>query len=73
MTIKTRQFSIEGMHCQGCVKGVTQALQTLQGVGEVKVSLEESLATVQFNDNIISNEKVIKAIEDAGFSAKEVK
>ena len=40
-TTMTKELHIEGMMCQNCVKHVTKALESIDGVSEVNVSLEE--------------------------------
>lgn len=60
---------IEGMHCQGCVSSVTRVLQSLDGVGEVQVSLEQSQAKVSFDAGKTSVATLRSAIEDAGYTA----
>ena len=64
--IKTmnKTVSIDGMMCMHCVAHVEEALKSL-GV-DVKVSLEENKAWLK--DTALSDEQIIKAIEDAGYS-----
>lgn len=61
-----KKILIEGMSCEHCVKAVTEALGKLDGVGNVKVSLEEKNATVD-TDGDISDEAIKIAIKDAGY------
>ena len=35
-----QQFSVDGLHCQGCVRTVTEALMALPGVTAVDVDLD---------------------------------
>ena len=49
MTTITREFAVEGMHCQGCVSSVTGAVKRVAGVANVSVSLEQKSATVEFD------------------------
>ena len=55
------------MTCQSCVKSVTSALSSLDGVKAVCVSLPDSSASITFEPAIINEEKLIEAIEDCGF------
>lgn len=61
-----KKILIEGMSCEHCVKAVTEALGKLDGVGDVKVSLEEKNATVNI-DKDISDEAIKIAIKGAGY------
>ncbi|QID17220.1 heavy-metal-associated domain-containing protein [Nitrogeniibacter mangrovi] len=65
--METIQFKVEGMSCQGCVKGVTAALSAIDGVAEVKVELEAAQATVQYDPATASVAQLHQAVEEAGF------
>ena len=56
-----------GMTCQSCVKSVTSALSSLEGVKNVSVSLPNSSATINYDPSIINEDQLIEAIEDCGF------
>jgi len=61
-------LSIEGMHCEGCVRRVTTALQ---GVKEVEVvSVEVGRAQMTFDLSQTSAEEIVAAINRIGFSAR---
>src|SRR5579859_7069757 len=55
------------MTCQSCVKAVTSALTSLDGVTNVSVSLPNSSATVNFDPLIVKQDQMVEAIEDCGF------
>lgn len=61
-----KKILIEGMSCEHCVKAVTEALGKLDGVGDVKVSLEEKNATVDIDDDI-SDEAIKITVKGAGY------
>jgi copper chaperone CopZ len=56
------------MMCEGCVATVTQALQSVPGVQEVKVSLEDKNAIVKGEVQIDS---LIQAVKQAGYTATQ--
>lgn len=68
--MKNVRLTITGMHCGGCVKSVTRVLDELDGVAQVKVSLE-GYADIQFDEQKVSVAQLIETIEDAGFDATE--
>ena len=68
--MKTITLNIEGMHCGGCVKSVTQVLTELDGVQSVDVQLEGK-ANITFDENRVNVAQLIEVIEDAGFDATE--
>ena len=57
-------FNVEGMMCRNCKKHVEEALEKLNIAFEV--SLEEKKAYIKSE---IEDDRVIKAIEDAGYDA----
>jgi copper chaperone len=65
----TKTFDVGGMHCQNCVNSVTNAISALDGVSDVKVSLEEKAAHVVFDESKVSEQSIMNAIEDIGFDA----
>ena len=59
-------IKVQGMSCQHCVASVTKALSDLDGVTDVRVSLEKGEAT--FNEKSPVAEQTIKdAITKIGF------
>ena len=65
------KLKVDGMHCQNCVKPVTDAVSALPGAKGVEVSLEKGEVT--WEAMAVSIDKVIEAIEDIGFDAQECK
>lgn len=65
------KLKVDGMHCQNCVKAVTEAVSALPGAKGVEVSLEKGEVT--WEAMAVSIDKVIEAIEDIGFDAQESK
>ena len=59
-------LNIEGMSCQGCVRHVTKALEAVEGVKAVEVSLENKNATVSSNQEI-NTEILVKTVENSGY------
>ena len=60
-------INIDGMTCGGCVKSVTNALNQVEGVTSVMVSLENKNAVIDFDDSITNIDGLKEAIEDAGY------
>jgi copper chaperone CopZ len=61
-------LSIEGMHCGGCVRRVTTALEGVKGVelGSVEVGSAE----MTIDPNRVSVEEIAAAVARIGFSAR---
>ena len=63
-----KKLNVEGMSCQHCVAHVTQALEAVEGVSRVEVSLEDASAIVKL-DGAVSDEALIAAVKNAGYEA----
>lgn len=59
-----KKILIEGMSCEHCVGHVKDALEALDGVSSIEVSLEGNCATVETSveDNVLK-----EAIEEEGY------
>ena len=60
-------LQIEGMHCDACVRRVTQALAALPGVR--LESVEVGSARLQYDAALIARERIPAAIDGIGFQA----
>ncbi|MGD8742758.1 MAG: cation transporter [Granulosicoccaceae bacterium] len=60
-------LKIEGMKCSGCVASVKQALEVIEGVDSVEVSLEQHMAKISGNADpgILA-----EAVTSAGYPAE---
>jgi uncharacterized protein len=68
----TRQFTIEGMTCQGCVDSVTSALKQIPGVQSASVSLKDKRAVVVASPSEVPTEKILAAVAAAGYKARSM-
>ncbi|MCC6235599.1 MAG: heavy-metal-associated domain-containing protein [Verrucomicrobiales bacterium] len=66
----TNRFTLRGMHCEGCAKGISGELKQLDGVVRVEVSYPKKLAIVAHDTNRVDVAAVIAAIKEAGFEAE---
>ena len=62
-------LNVEGMSCNHCMATVKKALENVDGVKEADVILEEKRAEVKL-DKEVSDEILVDAVKDAGYSAK---
>ena len=65
--VEVAVMDISGMHCDGCVNTITGVLTEMEGVNDVKVSLEYEQAKVKFDPEEVSAEELKAAIEDKGY------
>lgn len=66
----TNRFTITGMSCDGCAKGIAAELKLKTGVVSANVSLSNSLAVVVSDTNQITAAQLIKVIQEAGYEAQ---
>jgi len=64
------RVAIKGMSCQHCVSAVTKALEQLDGVKNVEVSLEKGEAWFE-EERSVDREALRKAVQDAGYDVGE--
>ncbi len=64
-------YSVDGLACGACTDKVSKALIKVKGVSDQKVCAVSKTAVVDFNPNKVSAEKVMAAIDAAGFKATE--
>jgi Cu+-exporting ATPase len=63
-------ISIEGMTCTSCSGTIERALENIQGVDNVVVSLSTNTANVEFFEEAgVSAERLVDAVECVGFGA----
>ena len=66
-----KEIKIEGMSCKHCVMHVTEALEEIDGVKNVKVSLEKQNAILEAEN--VNDEALKKAIEEVGYDVVNIK
>lgn len=64
-----KEIKIEGMSCGHCTARVEKALNTLEGVKVLEVSVEHKHALV---DTEVSNEILSETVEDVGYDVVEI-
>lgn len=67
--MKKEKFDIQGMTCSSCQAHVEKAVNKLDGIEKVNVNLLSNNMVVEYDENILDNEKIIKTVIDAGYYA----
>ncbi len=62
------ELSIEGMHCDGCVRRVTNALAGVKGVQVDSVKVGS--ARVEFDPVAATSDEIVAAVVRIGFKAQ---
>lgn len=66
----TNRFTITGMHCDACAKGLTSELKRTRGVTTATVTFTNKLAVVVHDTNRVSVETLRKVVAEAGYAAQ---
>jgi copper chaperone CopZ len=69
----TTTLKVSGMTCQHCVRSVTQALESQQGVARADVDLQAGRARIEYDDSVTSPDQLANAVMDEGYTAEEVR
>ena len=64
-----RKFAVGGMTCSACSAHVEKSVAKVVGVNQVNVNLLTNSMQVDFNEAQIKEAAIIKAVEDAGYTA----
>lgn len=61
------KFDIQGMTCSSCSSHVERAVSKLDGIKNINVNLLSNNMIVEYDESLLNNDKIIKAVEDAGY------
>ena len=64
------KFSVTGMSCSACSSAVERSVKSLEGIKSVEVSLLTNSMTAEYDEKIVSAEKIISAVEKSGYKAE---
>lgn len=64
-----QKFSVTGMSCSACSAHVEKSVKKLEGIEEVQVNLLSNSMEVEYQPEKITADKIIQAVEHAGYGA----
>lgn len=64
-----QKFNVEGMTCSACSVHVDKAVRKLKGVTDCNVNLLSNTMEVEYDESIVKNSDIEKAVKDAGYKA----
>lgn len=67
----TTTLKVTGMTCGHCVRSVSEAIGSLEGVQSADVQLERGLATVVYDETKVSPRDLVGAVLEEGYTAEE--
>src|SRR4030042_3026911 len=66
------EIDISRMHCESCVKILTESLTDLEGVVNVDISLKDNKGKIIFENSLINSNNILDTVEKEGYGAKIV-
>ncbi|HWC13198.1 MAG TPA: heavy-metal-associated domain-containing protein [Actinomycetota bacterium] len=60
-------FQVPEVSCEHCKSSIEGALQPVEGVASATVDVESKLVTVDFDDSVVGKDKLVEAINAAGY------
>ena len=69
MAITKKTFKVKGMHCASCVLTIEKSLKKVEGVSEASVNLVTEKATVEYDPDKTTDDKLISAVANSGYQA----
>jgi copper chaperone len=64
------KLHVTGMTCGHCQAKVEQALKGIAGVYSAVVDLQDGEAEIDFNDDSVTTQQLVAAVEQAGYKAR---
>lgn len=64
-----RTFNVPRIHCSGCVRTVTEALQAVPGVTSAQGDEDRQTVDVVFDSAAVSEERLRQALANVGYPA----
>jgi Cu+-exporting ATPase len=68
--IKKIEIEISGMHCASCSSIIERALKKEDGIISSNINITTNRGTIEFDENKINQNKIIKTIENKGYEVK---
>lgn len=68
--MKKVKFDVQGMTCSSCSAHIEKALCKLNGTERVNVNLVSNNMVVEYDEKLLNNDAIIKAVVTAGYGAK---
>lgn len=69
--IRSVEIIVGGMSCQkGCADGIDKKLKSVEGIIKSRTKIETGICKVTFDDQKIQLDRILKIIEEKGYSAK---
>lgn len=67
------KFAVTGMSCSACSAHVEKSVGALNGVAQVTVNLLTNSMVVEYDESVVSQKEIIKAVKSGGYGASAEK
>ena len=67
--MKKEKYDVTGMTCAACSLAVEKNIKKLDGVDNISVNLLQNNMNVSYDENKLTREDIVKAVENAGYGA----
>lgn len=67
--MKKEKYNVTGMTCSACSAHVEKSVKKLEGMKSVNVNLLQNSMTVEYDERLLSSEKIIEAVSSSGYGA----
>jgi Cu+-exporting ATPase len=69
MSIVKKKLMIEGMHCSSCAMNIDFDLEDIDGVISAKTRYAKGECEVEYDDQKVTMEEIMRQIEKTGYKA----
>lgn len=70
---RVARFHVKGMVCESCARDITEGLSKVRGIATLSVDVSKALATVRYRPGKVAPKDIVKALDDYGFEARELR
>ena len=64
-----KRYCVEGMHCSNCTMNLESIEDDLAGIKQVSASYQKANMSVEFEEQLVSEEQILSALEKRGYRA----
>lgn len=65
-----KTYDVTGMSCSACSAAIERGVRKLDGVEQGDVNLLANKMTVSFDENQLTSDKILQAVEQAGYTPR---
>lgn len=70
--MKTTTYSVLNMSCGSCKAKIEKAVNQLEGISEVTVSVAKKQLVVTYDESKTTNETIINTVAETGYTSEKI-